>query len=85
MNVAINREKLREFILVCNALAEIRHKRLYSQDYDTFEEYCLAKWGITDPDPQGGTATQVQKKAKLVRMKLNSLVAGIDAFSKVLP
>lgn len=35
------------FIQVGTALMEIRVKRLYRGEFDTFEEYCQSKWGFT--------------------------------------
>lgn len=36
----------RTFIEVGNALAAIRDKRLYRGPYQTFEDYCRARWGM---------------------------------------
>lgn len=35
----------RSFVAVGNALATIRDERLYRDEHDTFESYCLAVWG----------------------------------------
>ena len=35
------------FIQVSEALMEIRDKRLYRENYPTFDEYCKDKWGFT--------------------------------------
>lgn len=35
------------FVEVGNALMEIREHRLYRADYDTFEEYCRDRWGMS--------------------------------------
>lgn len=35
----------KSFVEVGEALEEIRDKKLYRQNYGTFEEYCLKKWG----------------------------------------
>lgn len=35
------------FIAVSEALMEIRDKRLYRENYPTFDEYCKEKWGFT--------------------------------------
>lgn len=39
---------LRTFVDVGGALLKIRDKKLYRQDYPTFEEYCEDKWNFTD-------------------------------------
>jgi hypothetical protein len=41
---AIVEKGLRTFVEVGSALAEIRAKKLYRQDYDTFEDYCRNRW-----------------------------------------
>lgn len=41
------RQGLNTFVDVGNALLEIRDKRLYRQDYSTFEEYCREQWSFT--------------------------------------
>jgi hypothetical protein len=38
---------LRAFWQIGQALRQIRDKRLYRQDYRTFEDYCLARWEIS--------------------------------------
>ncbi len=38
---------LRTFVDVGNALLAIRDKRLYRQDFGTFEEYCGERWGFS--------------------------------------
>lgn len=35
------------FMAVGNALAEIRTSRLYREQYETFEQYCLERWEFT--------------------------------------
>ena len=40
------RQGLNTFVDVGNALLEIRDKRLYRQEYSTFEEYCREQWNI---------------------------------------
>lgn len=37
---------LRTFVDVGGALLKIRDKKLYRQEYSTFEEYCQSKWSI---------------------------------------
>jgi hypothetical protein len=37
---------LEAFLAVGRALAEIRNKRLYRQDFATWEDYCTRKWGL---------------------------------------
>jgi N6-adenosine-specific RNA methylase IME4 len=39
-------EGLRTFVDVGGALLKIRDKKLYRQEYSTFEEYCQSKWSI---------------------------------------
>jgi len=41
------RQGLNTFVDVGNALLEIRDKRLYRQDYSTFEEYCNKQWSFS--------------------------------------
>src|ERR1035437_3525591 len=38
---------LKSFLEVGLALKEIRDKRLYRQQYDTFEEYCIRRWDFS--------------------------------------
>ena len=40
---------LRSFLTVGAALLAIRDNRLYRQDYDTFEEYCIRRWELSRP------------------------------------
>jgi hypothetical protein len=40
---------LKSFLEVGLALTEIRDKRLYRQQYDTFEEYCARRWELSRP------------------------------------
>lgn len=40
------RQGLNTFVDVGNALLEIRDKRLYRQEYSTFEEYCREQWNM---------------------------------------
>ena len=40
---------LKSFLAVGMALKEIRDKRLYRQQYDTFEEYCARRWELSRP------------------------------------
>ena len=40
---------LKSFLEVGLALKEIRDKRLYRADYDTFEEYCIRRWELSRP------------------------------------
>ena len=42
-------EGLRTFVDVGGALLKIRDKKLYRQEYSTFEEYCQSKWSISRP------------------------------------
>ena len=39
----------RSFLEVGMTLKEIRDKRLYRQQYDTFEEYCARRWELSRP------------------------------------
>jgi len=43
------RQGLNTFVDVGNALLEIRDKRLYRQEYSTFEDYCREQWGMSRP------------------------------------
>jgi|GEM_PF-3220488 len=45
---AIIRQGRAVFVQVGHALSRIRDSRLYREKYDTFEEYCLAEWEISD-------------------------------------
>jgi hypothetical protein len=40
---------LKSFLEVGMALKEIRDKRLYRQQYNTFEEYCIRRWDFSRP------------------------------------
>jgi hypothetical protein len=40
---------LKSFLAVGMALKEIRDQRLYRQQYDTFEEYCIMRWELSRP------------------------------------
>ena len=40
------RQGLNTFVDVGNALLEIRDKRLYRQEYSTFEDYCREQWNM---------------------------------------
>jgi hypothetical protein len=40
---------LRSFLEVGMALKEIRDQRLYRQQYETFEEYCIKRWDFSRP------------------------------------
>ena len=40
---------LKSFMEVGMALKEIRDRRLYRQQYDTFEEYCVRRWDVSRP------------------------------------
>jgi hypothetical protein len=40
---------LKSFLEVGLALKEIRDKRLYRHEYDTFEEYCIRRWELSRP------------------------------------
>lgn len=44
---AVIEEGLRTFVDVGNALLTIRDKRLYRDEYGTFEAYCQERWGWT--------------------------------------
>ena len=55
------RQGLNTFVDVGNALLEIRDKRLYRQEYSTFEEYCREQWGMKQ-----SRAYQFMDSAKVV-------------------
>lgn len=38
---------LKTFVAVGNALVDIRDRRLYREEYDTFDEYCRERWNMT--------------------------------------
>ena len=38
---------LEKFLLTGRALLEIKTRRLYRQDYATFEDYCTKRWGLS--------------------------------------
>jgi hypothetical protein len=44
---AIVETHLETFLSVGRALAEIRNKRLYRQQFGTFEDYCVKRWGFS--------------------------------------
>jgi len=43
---AVIEQGLKTFVDVGNALLAIRDKRLYRQDFGTFEDYCQDRWGM---------------------------------------
>ncbi len=43
---AVIESGLKTFVEVGNALSEIRNGLLYRVDYDTFEDYCVDRWGM---------------------------------------
>ena len=55
------RQGLNTFVDVGNALLEIRDKRLYRQEYSTFEEYCREQWNMKQ-----SRAYQFMDSAKVV-------------------
>jgi hypothetical protein len=38
---------LQKFLICGRALSEIRSRRLYREEFPTFETYCVARWGIS--------------------------------------
>lgn len=44
---AVIKRGLDTFYAVGSALSEIRESRLYRKGYDTFEDYCQERWGMT--------------------------------------
>jgi hypothetical protein len=65
------------FVAVGLALTEIREKRLYRKDYDTFDEYCEIRWGWTRQRASQliGAAAVVQELNLLpVNKKLSTIV-----------
>jgi hypothetical protein len=44
---AVVERNLETFLSVGRALAEIRNKRLYRQQFGTFEDYCVKRWGFS--------------------------------------
>jgi hypothetical protein len=78
----ISRGKL-SFIEVGEALEEIRDKKLYRAKYDTFEEYCLKKWGWTSS--YGRRLLNANKVAKSVPMGTVSTERQARALAKVEP
>lgn len=40
---------LQSFVATGMALAEIREKRLYKDEFSTFEQYCRKRWGLSRP------------------------------------
>ena len=55
------RQGLNTFVDVGNALLEIRDKRLYRQEYHTFEDYCREQWNMKQ-----SRAYQFMDSAKVV-------------------
>ena len=43
------REGIKDFIRVGLALKAIRDDRLYRVEFDTFEAYCVKRWGMSRP------------------------------------
>lgn len=46
-NEAIIRDGVKTFVQVGNALSEIRDDKLYRAKFDTFEDYCKVRWGMS--------------------------------------
>lgn len=46
---AVIERGLKTFVDVGTALLEIRDSRLYRSEYDTFEDYCRERWGMSRP------------------------------------
>ncbi|MHC1766830.1 MAG: hypothetical protein AB9869_21410 [Verrucomicrobiia bacterium] len=40
-----SQEDMEQFLKVSRALKTIRDKRLFREEFRTFDEYCRAKWG----------------------------------------
>lgn len=60
---------LNTFVDVGNALLEIRDKRLYRQEYSTFEEYCNKRWNMKQ-----SRAYQFMDSAKVVGILQSSTI-----------
>lgn len=60
---------LKSFMNVGQALLEIQDRRLYREEFPTFEAYCLGRWGMT-----GRRARQLSSGAAVVR---NLQVSGV--------
>jgi hypothetical protein len=39
---------LEKFLLVGGALVEIKARKLYRQEYSTFQDYCMKRWAISE-------------------------------------
>ncbi len=63
------RQGLNTFVDVGNALLEIRDKRLYRQEYSTFEEYCNKQWNMKQ-----SRAYQFMDSAKVVGILQSSTI-----------
>jgi hypothetical protein len=49
-HLGIAKEKMDEFLRVCQALKTIRDKRLYRGDFASFDDYCRIRWGLAVAD-----------------------------------
>ena len=63
------RQGLNTFVDVGNALLEIRDKRLYRQEYSTFEDYCNKQWNMKQ-----SRAYQFMDSAKVVGILQSSTI-----------
>jgi hypothetical protein len=61
------------FVAVGMALTDIRERRLYRQDYDTFEAYCQMKWGWSRQ-----RASQMIQAAVVVKQLPENLSTRVD-------
>lgn len=68
---AVIQQGLSSFVEVGKSLAKIRNLKLYRNDYSTFEQYCVERWGMARP-----YAYQVIAASEVV----NNLSANADSF-----
>jgi hypothetical protein len=55
-NLGIAKEKMDEFLRVCQALKTIRDQRLFRKDFASFDDYCRIRWGLAVADVERNIA-----------------------------
>ena len=70
-NLGIPKDKMDEFLRVCQALKTIRDRRLYRADFASFEDYCRIRWGMAIADVERNIAEgELELQARQANCKL---------------
>jgi hypothetical protein len=67
-HLGIAKEKMDEFLRVCQALKTIRDKRLYRAEFASFDDYCRIRWGLAVADVERNIA---EAELELLARKAN--------------